>query len=264
MQARHGIIGAVIGATQASRGVLHLSMLAVIALGMVAAPLRAQVWPASVWLSASPEQLGMDATRTAEALGYGSSRGGSSILVRAGKIAGHWGNLQTRYDVKSLTKSIGSILVGIAIKDRLITLDTELKQYVPDFGIPPSANIGNAGLDIITVGHLATHTGGFPKSGGFGALFFEPGSGWSYSDGGVNWLADLLTLRFARDLRSVLRSRVLAPMGVAYDLVRWRRNIYRPTTLSGIERRELASEICIAVGSERGAERACRASAARR
>src|SRR3954447_11919865 len=76
---------------------------------------------------------------------------------------------------------------------------------------------------------------------------FQPGTGWYYSDGGPNWLADLLTLRFSQDLRSVLRSRVLTPMHISYDKVVWRLNTYRPQTLGGFVRREFGAWITTSV-----------------
>ena len=95
--------------------------------------------------------------------------------------------------------------------------------------------------------NLATHTAGFPKTGGFGALEFGPDSAWLYSDGDTNWLADLLTVSYVKDLHAVLRSRVLEPMGISYDQLVWRRNAYRAKTLRGIERREFGSGISTSV-----------------
>ena len=76
---------------------------------------------------------------------------------------------------------------------------------------------------------------------------FAPGSGWFYSDGGANWLADLLTVSYMTDLRAVMRSRVLKPMCIANDKLVWRTNIYRPHTLRNVERREFGSGISTSV-----------------
>jgi hypothetical protein len=90
---------------------------------------------------------------------------------------------------------------GRAIKDQRITFDTKPNDYVPGFATPPTSNLDKGWQKLVTVRQLATQTAGFPKTGGFGALLFQPGTGWYYSDGGPNWLADLLTLRFSQDLR---------------------------------------------------------------
>jgi CubicO group peptidase (beta-lactamase class C family) len=189
----------------------------------------------------------MDPAKTTTALNYGKARLGSGNLIRAGKLVGSWGGQSTLYDIKSVTKSIGSILMGVAIKDQRITFDTKPNDYVPGFATPPTSNLDKGWQKLVTVRQLATQTAGFPKTGGFGALLFQPGTGWYYSDGGPNWLADLLTLRFSQDLRSVLRSRVLTPMHISYDKVVWRLNAYRPQTLGGFVRREFGAGITTSV-----------------
>ena len=68
---------------------------------------------------------------------------------------------------------------------------------------------------------------------------------------GPNWLAELLTVRFRQDLNQVMRTRVLAPMGINSGELVWRRNAYRPQTLSvggaEVERREFGSGITTSV-----------------
>jgi hypothetical protein len=113
--------------------------------------------------------------------------------------------------------------------------------------LPPESNAATGWLEDITLWQLATHTAGFEKPGGYVALTFEPASRWSYSDGGINWLADVLTAVYGEDLRDVLFSRALVRMGItANDLV-WRSNALREDTLNGVKRRELASGISLDV-----------------
>ena len=208
---------------------------------------QAEVWPGPAWAAVSPEAAGMDPTRTADAIRYGASRGGSGILVRGGRRVGSWGDQAAKYDLKSTTKSFGSILLGLAIRDGLVTIDTKVRPILPELGVPPPGNAATSWLPLITVRHLATHTAGFAKKGGFEPLRFEPGTAWFYSDGGPNWLADLLTVRYGGDLQTVFRARVLTPMGIGPDQLVWRRNHYRPPTLRGIERREFGSGIWTSV-----------------
>ena len=79
--------------------------------------------------------------------------------------------------------------------------------------------------------------------GGITDLGFAPNTAWRYSDGGTNWLADLMTVLYGKDLLDVLQRRVLAPMGIANDRLSWRRNLYRSDRLRGIVRREFGSGI---------------------
>jgi CubicO group peptidase (beta-lactamase class C family) len=80
--------------------------------------------------------------------------------------------------------------------------------------VPPKRNTSTGWLDQVTIVQLATHTAGFEKSGGYGALEFQPGTTWLYSDGGVNWLADVLTQVYGEDLNTLLFSRVWSPIGI--------------------------------------------------
>ncbi len=204
-----------------------------------------EIWPSATgWATATAEQAGMDTDKLAAAIAYGRARGGSGLVVRGGRMIGAWGDQATKYDLKSTTKSFGSILLGMAIKNKMVSLDTRL---VPTLAaeLATQEPLAEAATWVpeLTVRQLATHTAGFAKVGGFSPLQFAPGTQWFYSDSGPNWLADLLTVSFAKDLRSVLRNRVLLPMGISTDKVVWRENSYRPRTLRGIIRREFGSGI---------------------
>jgi hypothetical protein len=81
-----------------------------------------------------------------------------------------------------------------------------------------------------------------------------PGTKWTYSDGGANWLGDTLTFALREDLREVLARRILDPLGVTVrrqdseggDFF-WRNNLSREPTLNGIPRRELNSGMSLNV-----------------
>ena len=89
-----------------------------------------------------------------------------------------------------------------------------MQPLLPELGLPQPTPETTDWLSRVKVRHLATQSAGFPKTGGFGTLQFEPGTGWFYSDGGTNWLADMLTVVYRQDLNLVMRSRVLTPMGI--------------------------------------------------
>ena len=232
-------------------GPLHILLVAAVILtaGVVGAPGRAQeIWPTpGGWASAPPEAVGMDPARTAAAIAYGRDRGGSGILVRAGQRVGGWGDPAARYILRSTTKSFGAVLLGLAFQDGRLGLDTPVQTWLPELGVPQATAEATAWLSQITVRQLANHTAGFAKPGGFEPLLFPPGTAWFYSDGGANWLADLLTVSYMTDLQTLLRSRVLAPMGIGDEQLVWRRNAYRTPTLRGVERREFASGISTSV-----------------
>jgi len=193
--------------------------------------------------AARPEQVGMNQAKLEQAKRYSQSAGGSGMVVRHGRVVLRWGDQKKRYDIKSATKSFGATMLGIAIKDGKIELDTPARRYHPTFGVPPQSNANTGWLDEITIRHLATQTAGFEKPGGYEKLLFKPGTQWHYSDGGPNWLAECITLQYRRDLEDLMFDRVFTPLGITRDDLQWRTNQYRKHEIEGISRREFGAGI---------------------
>jgi CubicO group peptidase (beta-lactamase class C family) len=209
----------------------------------------ASTWPGTSWQNATPAQVGMDKAKLDQAVNYARGFGGSGMVVRSGYRVASWGDQATRYLLYSATKSFGAILLGLAIADDKVQLDTKVQSRLPEIAQSTPGNPPSAWLAAITVQQLATHTAGFDKPGGFERLLFAPGTKWSYSDGGANWLADLLTVSYSQDLQAVLRNRVLRYLQVSTTDLTWRANAYRPKTLRGDPRREFGSGISANVGA---------------
>ncbi len=201
------------------------------------------IWPTNGWEVVSPDELGMDVSKLLQARDYALSGGGSGLITRSGKAVMAWGDIKQLYDVKSTTKSIGGSSLGLALQDGLVNLTDSAVSHLPAFGTPPDTNLTTGWLDDITILHLATMTAGFDKPGGYGELLFAPGSAWAYSDGGANWLADVLTVRHNQDLNEVLFLRIFDFLGIGIPELVWRNNASREDTINGIKRRELNSGI---------------------
>jgi CubicO group peptidase (beta-lactamase class C family) len=191
--------------------------------------------------------MGLQAGPLDEAMSYALIGGGSGVILKGGRVVLAWGSQTQLYDVKSTTKSIGATAAGLAIADGLISLDDLAQQHLPGFGLPPDSNHATGWLDQITLRQLATHTAGFAKQGGYIDLTQAPGTMWSYSDGGLNWFADVLTQVYREDLNALLFRRVFSVLGIdSADLV-WRSNAMRDDLLNGVKRREFGSGIRINV-----------------
>jgi CubicO group peptidase (beta-lactamase class C family) len=225
------------------RGTLSLLLLAGTAWP---APGRESVpvsWPQEQWETATPPQVGMDSSLLAEARDCALTGGGSGMITRHGKVVLRWGDQKQTYDLKSSTKAIGVTAVGLALMDgKFASLHDPASRYHPRLGIPSETNKGK-GRGKITLFHLATQTAGFDKNGGYTALLFEPGTQWSYSDGGPNWLAECVTLVYGQDLQDLMFDRVFSPIGIGRDDLKWRTNSYRPKEINGVRRREFGSGI---------------------
>ncbi len=199
------------------------------------------VWPVPQWARAEPAEVGMDESKLAQAREYALTGGGSGYIIRHGRVAIAWGDPRAMYDLKSTTKSFGSIALGLAIKDGKLQLEDKAKRHHPTLGVPPEENAQTGWLDEITILHLASQTAGFEKPGGYTKLLFRPGTQWDYSDSGPNWLAECITLAYRRDLDEWMFERVFTPLGIRRSDLTWRKNSYRPATIEGVARREFGA-----------------------
>ncbi|MCC6681005.1 MAG: serine hydrolase [Phycisphaeraceae bacterium] len=216
----------------------------------------AGTFPGTKWTTATPEQVGLDRDLLQKARRFaktrGTSTGGSGCVIKDGKLVWSWGNMAQTYDVKSVTKAFGSTALGLGIADGRVRLNASAQTYLPSLGTPPASNATTHGdrLSSITLRQLAGHMAGFPKHGGFHELLFIPGTKWSYSDGGHNWLADVMTVAHEDDLRDMMNKRIFDKIGIKSGQLSWRNNHSRPMTIAdpqtpGTEypRREFAAGI---------------------
>lgn len=239
-----GIAAAKTGTRMAAFGIAALLLAAVLAQAEAIQEDQAEVWPGRQWQTRPPEAVGMDAGLLAKAREAALTGGGSGMVVRHGYAVLRWGDQRQTYDLKSSTKAIGVTAVGLALRDgKIAGLHEAAVRCQPVLGIPPEANRTKGWIDQITLFHLATQTAGFDKNGGYTELLFEPGTKWSYSDGGPNWLAECITLLYRRDLEELMFERVFSAIGITSDDLRWRANAYRPKQIDGVMRREFGSGI---------------------
>ena len=201
------------------------------------------VWPMPDWHQVTPNRVGLNPARLDAAREYALRGDGSGYITRGGRLVLQWGDARQRYDLKSTTKSFGSIALGVAIGDQKLCLTDKAIQHHPTLGIPPQVNAQTGWLAEITILDLASQTAGFEKPGGYTRLLFPPGTQWDYSDSGPNWLAECITLAYGRDLQEWMFERVFTPIGIQRDDLVWRKNAYRPETIDQIPRREFGSGI---------------------
>ncbi|HEX5175734.1 MAG TPA: serine hydrolase [Chthoniobacteraceae bacterium] len=210
---------------------------------VTAMPLCGADFPGAEWTRATPQEAELDEPLLHQARDYALTAGGAGCIIRGGRIVLSWGDLAHRFDLKSTTKSFGSAALGLAIKDGKVRLHDKAQAHHPTFGTPPAENAQTGWIDEITLFHLASQTAGFDKPGGYVPLLFQPGTEWSYSDSGPNWLAECLTLAYGRDLDALMFERIFTPIGITRNDLVWRKNQYRPEMLNEIKRREFGAGI---------------------
>lgn len=219
----------------------------------LAAP--APTWPGTSWVSMSPTNAGFDSALFTSAVKYAGSKGGSGFVSRYGYQIGAWGSATQKYKVYSATKSVGSLLLSLGITKGLVQLQDNALSWLPDFGVPPDENkiVGPGWRDMITLQELLDHRAGFLKPGGFEPLVYPPKAYYLYSDGGANWLADIMTIAFQADLQEVLRQNITTKIDIPNAEFYLRDNVYRPTTIQtkvgNVKRREFGSGLYITARS---------------
>ena len=158
------------------------------------------------------------------------ARGGETVFAAARCLAERSFGAPNRLDTKFLLGSMNKMLTGVAVAQLVergvFAFDDPLAKHLPDF---PAA-------DRLTLHHLLTHTGGvgdffgeeFIRSptGRYRAisdylplfrdkpLAFEPGSRWSYSNGGYVLLGAAIERATGRTYREHVRESVCAPAGM--------------------------------------------------
>jgi CubicO group peptidase (beta-lactamase class C family) len=129
----------------------------------------------------------------------------------------------TRFAIFSQTKAFICSVVWMLLGEGKVSLDAHIADLVPGFG----AN----GKDAVTLEHILSHGAGIPNAflnpfiwsdverrrAEFGSwpLEWEPGSAFAYHALSGHWvLCDVIETVEGRDYRTVLRDRVIEPLGL--------------------------------------------------
>jgi CubicO group peptidase (beta-lactamase class C family) len=135
------------------------------------------------------------------------------------------GGPEDYHNVFSVTKSVASTLVGIAVDEGLLRLDQTLAELLPDHG---------DAMDLVvratTLEQLLTMTGGFPDSRVVDASAFTPTSDWvalclqsavappgrqfAYSDVGAHLVGAVLVQATGRSVLQYAREKLFDPLGI--------------------------------------------------
>ena len=182
-----------------------------------------------------------------EVLGPVNARGGASgIVYRGGETVAEWGDTNRADMTFSVAKSFLSLLAGLALGDGLIkNLDDKVAGYALDDGFASEQN------KHITWRHLLTQTSEWqgtlfgkedridhnrvvglkvadaPK--GTRRLLTKPGSFYEYNDVRVNRLSYSLLQLFKEPLPSVLKRRIMDPIGASSG---WKWDGYKTSTVT--------------------------------
>ncbi|MBR0698129.1 serine hydrolase [Bradyrhizobium lablabi] len=206
------------------------------------------------WTVASPDSVGVDGVLLcdiAARLQQRSTAVHAVVVARHGKLVFEqyfpgvdqpWGQPEgrrefsatTRHDMRSVSKSVTSLLVGIAIDRRLISgVDEPVVKFFPDY-----QSVKPAGWDTITLRHLLTMSSGIkwdearawndPENDephlGFevdpiGYVLTKPvvaplDALWTYNGGGTDLLGNIIERVSGQTLEAFARDALFQPLGI--------------------------------------------------
>lgn len=184
--------------------------------------------PGRSWPTAKPSSVGLDAAELRR-IADTARKGGSTCLtvVRRGRLAGEWSFRGTepgdRQPAFSVTKSIASTLVGIAIDDGRLRLDDPASRWITEWRGTPS--------EQVTVRHLLSNVSGrewsprldyrellaAPDKTAFAIGLGQtsaPGTVWAYNNSAIQTLERVLERATGRDVRAFAKERLFGPLGM--------------------------------------------------
>lgn len=150
-------------------------------------------------------------------------------VLRNGKLAREW-NWGTRRDVPrevfSITKSVTSTLVGIAVRDGDLRLDDRVSTYVPQWR-------GTASESVTVRNLLSNDSGRFwSLESDYGDLLrapsrtayavgltqqYAPGSAWAYNNAAIQVLEPVLEKATGMPVADFARTRLFEPLGMSHS-----------------------------------------------
>ncbi|MEU7633514.1 serine hydrolase [Nocardia sp. NPDC049220] len=190
---------------------------------------------------AAPEQVGLNSERLHEALAFAAGRNRLNVqifrhncLIGEGLTNDQTGNVA--WNIWSATKSIVSVLAGIAWDQGKLDLPAPIDGYLP-------AGLGDAVHRSITVENLLTETSGMQvgvlTEGATGVIPIDPnsavqalgvpldnppGTAFSYSQRNVDLLAYVLERAVGEPLQQFAQRELFDPLGIPRSDYYWARD----------------------------------------
>jgi CubicO group peptidase (beta-lactamase class C family) len=191
--------------------------------------------------AATPAQEDLDATKLSDAVDQLSTRLRLSVQVfRNDCLVGtdplNALTASVHNNLWSVTKSVVSLLTGIAVGEDRLSLDAPIGRY-----LPTGAGWGDAAHRAITVGDLLTQTGGLRQSilteaGTLGAdpsqaqeelaqpFIYPAGTRFQYSQLGPALLAEVVQRAVGEDLGTFAQQHLFSPIGISAGTYFWLRD----------------------------------------
>ncbi|MCW2738665.1 serine hydrolase domain-containing protein [Nocardioides sp.] len=182
------------------------------------------------WPVRTPSSLGLrgSAMERGAAIAEGLDSTCFAVL-RNGRLARDW-NWRLERDVPrpvfSITKSVTSTLVGIAIRDGDLRLDDTVATYVPEWRGTPSGSVTVRNLisndsgrvwsmqsdyaDLLAASNRTKYAIGLTQQ-------YAPGSAWAYNNAAIQVLEPVLVKATGMSVARFARTRLFEPLGMSHS-----------------------------------------------
>ncbi|MGZ5403242.1 MAG: serine hydrolase domain-containing protein [Nocardioides sp.] len=181
------------------------------------------------WPTASPAAMGFRTKRLARLAREAKQLDSSCYaVVRKGRLVGDWNwgaDRNASREVFSVTKSVTSALVGIALRDGSLELDDRVSRYVRAWRGTDSARVTVRQLlandsgrfwslesDYVTLGQAGNRTGyavGLDQQ-------HAPGSAWAYNNAAIQVLDRVLSRATGMTTADFAAERLFGPLGMTH------------------------------------------------
>ncbi len=198
------------------------------------------------WQTATAESQGMSTPALDTLKNRLAPTSKALLVIRNDRVVYEWyadgHSAAAKHYTASMAKAIvGGVSLGVALTDSRIALDDTVARYVPQWKSDPRKS-------RITIRQLGSHTSGVEDAEADGLphekltgwkgdfwkrldppndpftiardrtpVIFEPGERFQYSNPGIAMLTYAVTASMAANIRTLLRDRVMRPIGVADD-----------------------------------------------
>jgi CubicO group peptidase (beta-lactamase class C family) len=163
----------------------------------------------------------------------------SVLILHQGKLISehYWRGFAptSHQNIFSITKTVVSALIGMALADRRLTLTDTMAQWFPEMSFAPGAHAA-----AVTIRHLLTMTAGFQEVGGRvasrdpipvllrRAAASAPGEKFHYSNEDVDLLAAVLERAVGEPAVDYAYRRLFMPLGIWRDIAKsYRKRLWK-------------------------------------
>ena len=177
--------------------------------------------PGAEWDRASAAEFGWSEAVLEQARAFSREiRSSAVFIVQNGKVVAEWGNTTKRTELASVRKSLLNALIGIAVEERLIDLDSTMGQLGIDDNPPALTEVEKTATvrQLLQARSGVYHPALYETPGSAEARpprgSHPPGTFWYYNNWDFNALGTIYQRATGSDVFEALEQKIAKPIGM--------------------------------------------------